>query len=235
MSRRKRRGEGPSPSPAAEGSGASEVDPARPPKQFDPKTFAQVDKALGSFAQRRFGKAMPALAAAFFGIASKEERTYPELQAAYALYVCYGWQDEEGRRIVDMFAEHGLKMSPEEQRLIEALRRARMVLFVSHHVEPANKQIVGRCAMRDEAITILDHGAFSAMKPGDGLLTWVFPVGALSRPFGPGTLVPKRAIAAIEQAAVKLADDENVTLADLADKRPSQLFWLVYRAVELAQ
>ena len=77
---------------------------------------------IGSFAQRRFGGMMPIVGKGFFaGARDEEEAKSSEIQQGFALYFVYGYRDNAGRRVIDMFREYGLKLDREQTRVLGAL------------------------------------------------------------------------------------------------------------------
>lgn len=220
-SRRHRRGQASSGAPAPT---------PRSGRQLDAEAFVQVDRMIGAFSQNRFAKVLPAVMAGFFGAAkSKEELHNEELQAAFMLFFVYGWTDPHGMRIVDAFAEYGPKLEGEQQRVLDALRTARLVFFRVEGREAANKQLSGRDVLRDEPMLVLDHNAFETLADGDALLAWFFDVGELARPFGVATQVQNAKYPAIEAALVRLAAALSVTVPELPARKPAQTFWTIYR------
>lgn len=216
------------------------VEQARQPKravksvrQLDPEAFKQVDMMIGSFAQRRFGNIMPKVAAGFFGAAKGDEPNHPELQQAFALYFVYGYRDNQGVRIIDMFEKFGLDLDREQKRVVEACKRAQLVAFQLERVNPANKQMLGLDILRGIPVTTLDQNAFGQMAPGDVMLAYMFPVGDLWRPLGLATKVPRARVASLRNALSQLASEQRISPIELPDHRPAQVFWVTYRAAEL--
>lgn len=202
-------------------------------RQLDPEAFKQVDLMIGSFAQRRFGNIMPKVAAGFFGAAKGDEPNHPELQQAFALYFVYGYKDQQGLRVVDMFERFGLDLDREQKRVLEACKRARLVAFQLERVNPANKQMLGLDILRGIPMTVLDQSALERLAPGDLLLAYMFPVGDLWRPLGMATKVPRGRVNALRAKLAQLANEQGFAPVDLPDRRPAQVFWLTYRGAEL--
>lgn len=230
-SRRQRRGHGKPAAPVALADAAPQDE-----RQLDVATFVAVDKMIGAFARRRFGKAFPALAQTFFKIATPAEVASKELQAAFALWVVYGWKDAEGRRIVDMFAEYGLPLVGEQTRVLAALLRCRFAVFSLRRSEPANKQLRGRDVLRDEPMIILDHAAYEHMHGGDALVSWFFPAGKLWRPLGVATRIPRARVKAVCDALVHFkrgVEAPAQTLRRIADDQPAQVFWTTFRGANM--
>jgi hypothetical protein len=207
-----------------------------PPPRVEKEAFERVEKNLAAFAQRRFAKALPAVAAAFFSSSGGADRHNPELQAAFALYWVYGWRDDDGCRIVDMFAGFGLPQDDfSDAQALAALRNSRLILFELRSKEPANKQLVGEDILRGERITLLDHASFETLSAGDSLLAWCFPTGDLWRPMGVATLIPEATRKMVVDGLVGVAESEELTLMALPEKRPAKTFWMVYRVVNLGR
>jgi hypothetical protein len=226
--RRRRRGQDtPAATPPSPGSPAT-----REARQLDPRAFADVDAMLGAFAHRQFGRLIPAVMAGFFGAATREERQNPELQSAFMLFFVYGWKDPDGKRLVDAFAAYGPALHGEQARVLGALRRARLRLFEVQTRGVDNKQLGGRDPLRDEPMALLDHRAFETLEAGDGLLAWCMG-DALARPFGVATTVEARRMPALLTALRQLARELGMTATELADRRPAQTFWTVYRAANV--
>lgn len=235
-SRRRKRGHSKSsPSPAGEAHAAAPKKRAvKTSKQLDREAFGQVDRMIGSFAQRRFGPMMAPVAKGFFGNAKdKAETELPELQQAFALYFVYGYRDGQGQRIIDMFKRFGLQLDREQSRVLKALERTRLVVFGLESKNDANKQLAGRDILRGLPMTALDHNVFAKVSPGDVLVAYMFPVGDLWRPLGMATLVGRVKVGALRNSLSKLASDQGFSPQQLADRRPAQVFWLAYRAAEL--
>lgn len=201
-------------------------------RQLDPEAFRQVDLMIGSFAQRRFGKLMPKVAASFFGVAQGDEPKHPELQQAFALYFVYGYRDQQGLRILDMFERFGLDLDREQKRVVEACKRARFVVFQLERSNAANKQMQGLDILRGVPISTLDQNAFGRLVPGDVLVAYMFPVGDLWRPLGMATKVSRERVNALRAGLAKLATDQGIAPPDLADRRPAQVFWTAYRTAD---
>lgn len=201
-------------------------------RQLDGEAFKQVDAMLASFAQRRFGALIPEVAKGFFGNANADEARAPELQQAFALYFAYGFRDPQGRRIVDMFAQFGLELDFEQKRVLEAVLRARFVVFQLERKEDSNKQLHGRDLLRNEPLTLLDHNAFAKTLPGDVLIAYMFPVGDLWRPLGLATKVQRARVGSLRAGLDKLAAEQGFTLAVMGERRPAQVFWLGYRVAD---
>lgn len=201
-------------------------------RQLDPEAFRQVDLMVGSFAQRRFGNIMPKVAAGFFGAARGDEPNHPELQQAFALYFVYGYCDSQGLRIIDMFERFGLELDREQKRVLEACKRARLVVFQLERSNPANKQMLGIDMLRAVPMTILDHNAFDRMTPGDVLLAYMFPVGDLWRPLGLATKVARAQANTLRAGLAQLANEQGFAPVELPDRRPAQVFWVTYRCAE---
>ncbi|PRQ09658.1 hypothetical protein [Enhygromyxa salina] len=201
-------------------------------RQLDPEAFKQVDLMIGSFAQRRFGGMMPEVAKAFFAVARGEEAKHPELQQAFALYFVYGYRDGQGLRVLDMFAQHGLQLDREQRRVLDACMRARFVVFGLERKNDANKQLIGRDILRETPMTVLDNVAFAQLSPGDVLGAYMFPVGDLWRPLGMATKVAGARTKALSQALGQLSGAQSLAPIALADRRPAQVFWTLYRVAE---
>lgn len=201
-------------------------------RQLDPEAFRQVDLMIGSFAQRRFKNIMPKVAAGFFGVAKGDEPKHPELQQAFALYFVYGYRDQQGLRIIDMFERFGLELDREQKRVLEACKRARFVVFQLERVNPANKQMIGLDILRGIPMTTLDQNAFSRMSPGDVLIAYMFPVGDLWRPLGMATKVPRARVNTLRAGLAQLANEQGFAPVELPDRRPAQVFWVAYRSAE---
>ena len=201
-------------------------------RQLNPEAFRQVDGMIGSFAQRRFGPLMPKVAEGFFGNASEEERKTQVLQQAFALYFVYGYRDGQGLRILDMFARFGLKLDREQQRVLDALSRTTFMVFSLERLNNANKQMQGRDALRGMPMTALDRGVFDQVGPGDVLVGYMFPVGDMWRPLGMCTKVPRAKANTLAQGLNQLAQRQGFSSAQLADRRPHQVFWTALRVAE---
>lgn len=201
-------------------------------RQLDPEAFQQVDAMIGSFAQRRFGALMPKVAAGFFGNASEDERKHATLQKAFALYFVYGYRDAQGLRIIDMFSRFGLKLDREQKRVLEACLRASQCVCVIESKNAANKQLQCRDLLRGVPMTVLDRGAFDVFGPGDVLIAYMFPMGDMWRPLGMVTKVPRARGKALSQGLSQLAQRQGFAPAQVADRRPDQVFWTAIRIAE---
>lgn len=237
VNQRKRRGhkqlEASAASSPVEPAGAGQKRAVKSVRQLDPEAFRQVDLMIGSFAQRRFGNLMPQVAAGFFGAARGDEPNHPELQKAFALYFVYGYRDPQGLRIVDMFERFGLKLDREQKRVLEACKRAQLVVFQLERQNPANKQMLGLDILRGIPMTVLDQSAFERMSPGEVLIAYMFPVGDLWRPLGMGTRIPRANVNTLRAGLAQLANEQGFAPAELSDRRPAQVFWVAYRSAEM--
>jgi hypothetical protein len=240
VNQRKRRGHTQQPPAGTEAASlvvepSAAVQPKRAVKsvrQLDPEAFRQVDMMVGSFAQRRFGNIMPKVAAGFFGAARGDEPNHPELQQAFALYFVYGYQDQQGLRLIDMFERFGLKLDREQTRVLEACKRARFVVFQLERQNPANKQLLGLDILRGIPMTVLDQNAYERLSPGDVLIAYMFPVGDLWRPLGMATKVPRANVNTLRAGLAQLANEQGFAPAELSDRRPAQVFWVAYRSAD---
>jgi hypothetical protein len=203
-------------------------------RQLDPEAFKRVDMMIGSFAQRRFGGMMPEVAKAFFAVARGDEANHPELQQAFALYFVYGYRDAQGLRVLDMFAQHGLQLDREQQRVLDACMRARFVVFGLERKNESNKQLIGRDILRETPMTVLDNVAYAQLSPGDVLGAYMFCVGDLWRPIGMATKVERAKTKALSQSLSQLSGNQNLVPIALADRRPAQVFWTLYRVAEMS-
>ncbi len=202
-------------------------------RQLDSQAFAQVDRMVGSFAQRRFGGLMPTVGKGFFaGAQSEAEAKAPEVQQAFSLFFVYGYRDTAGRRLIDMFEQYGLELDREQKRVLAAVKRARYVAFAVQAKNENNKQIAGRDMLRGLPMTTLDNGAFSQINPGDVLVAYMFPVGDLWRSLGPAVLVRRAKTGLLVQGFDKLARDQGFHASELPERRAAQVFWMAYRAAE---
>jgi hypothetical protein len=203
-------------------------------RQLDPEAFKRVDMMIGSFAQRRFGAMMPKVAEGFFAVARGDETKHPELQQAFALYFVYGYRDAQGLRVLDMFARHGLELDREQTRVLDACMRAQFVVFGLERKNEANKQLIGRDILRETPMTVLDNVAYAQLSPGDVLGAYMFPVGDLWRPLGMATKVAGANTKRLSQGLSQLAQGQNLVPIALADRRPAQVFWTLYRVAEMS-
>lgn len=220
---------------AAEAAALAASQPKRAVKsvrQLDPEAFRAVDLMIGSFAQRRFGNLMPKVAAGFFGAAKGDEPNHPELQQAFALYFVYGYRDQQGLRIIDMFERFGLELDREQKRVLEACKRSRFVVFQLERTNPANKQLIGLDMLRGIPMTVLDQNAYERLAAGDVLIAYMFPVGDLWRPLGMATKVARARVTNLRAGLAKLATEQGFAPVELPDRRPAQVFWVAYRSAD---
>ncbi|MCA9680899.1 MAG: hypothetical protein KC457_01785, partial [Myxococcales bacterium] len=220
---------------AAQGQAPARKRAVKAVRQLDPETFRNVDLMIGSYAQRQFKQLMPKVAQGFFaplGDKAAELSKRSDLQQAFALFFVYGFRDSAGRRVIDMFGQSGLKLDREQTRVFEALERTKLVVFAIQSMNPANKQMAGRDALREMPITALDHNLFQKVKPGDVALAYMFPVGDMWRPLGMATMVPRAKVNLFDQGLGRLAREQGLAAAQLGEARPAQLFWLAYRTAE---
>ena len=235
VNQRKRRGHKAETDAAAAAAAAAAELPKRSVKsvrQLDPEAFRAVDMMIGSFAQRRFANIMPKVAAGFFGAAKGDEPNHPELQQAFALYFVYGYRDQQGQRVVEMFERFGLDLDREQKRVLEACKRAHLVVFQLERVNPSNKQMIGLDILRGIPMTTLDQNAFERMAPGDVLMAYMFPVGDLWRPLGMATKIARARVNQLRAGLAQLANEQGFTPVQLPDHRPAQVFWVGYRSAE---
>jgi hypothetical protein len=234
---RKRRGH--SAEAQVEAAAKAEAEAARPKlavkavRQLDPEVFKQVDLMIGSFAQRRFAPLMPKVAAGFFAAAKGDEKNRPELQQAFALFFVYGYRDAQGLRVIDMFSRFGLQLDREQKRVVDACLRACMVVFALERKNEANKQLLGRDILRGLPMTLLDNVAYDALKPGDVMVAYMFPVGDMWRPLGLGTKVARARAQALSKGLGQLAESQNLSGVAVADMRPAQVFWTAFRLADM--
>ena len=203
-------------------------------RQIDPEALSAFEQRLDAFAHRRFGPLLPGLGKAFFKGASRDEVREPGLQTAFRNWVMYGFRDEAGLRIVDMFAAAGLHGEPEIGRAVNAARQSRFAVAAVETRDEATQQMRVGDLLREESFTYLDKNTFVHAQAEDLLCGWVFPSGVLWRPIGLCTRVPKVAATAVRQAMGELAAAEAMAFPELAERRSMKLFWLVYRAALLA-
>ena len=204
-------------------------------RQLDPEVFKQVDLMIGSFAQRQYGKLMPKAAEGFFsplGDQAKQQSQRKDLQQAFALFFVYGYRDGSGLRIVDMFARQGLKLDREQARCLDACRRARYVVFVLERKNEANRQLMGRDALRGIPMTVLDKVAYDQLEAGDVVGAYMFSVGDLWRPIGMGTKVARAKTKELSDGLSQLAQNQRISVVQLSDLRPGQVFWSTFRFAE---
>lgn len=227
-SRRKRRGEGAAPP----------VIPATRPdvgtKQIDPADFAKMQVRLDAFIERRFAPLVPALGQAFFQPARKGELGDPGLREAFRLWSLLGYRDPDGLRLVDMFAAAGLHDEPEIDRSLNAMRRARFRVLRIDARDESQKRLQTFDLLDDEAVSLLDRQAFDQVAIDELLCGWFFPAAGLWRGLGAVTRISKVVADEIREAIFSLAAHEQMTPAELAERRSMKLFWMLYRSAALA-
>jgi hypothetical protein len=220
MSRRRRRGE-----PV----GAPPQEQVELPDTLDPAVFRQVDDTLWAFANRRLRPVVDAVGAAFLGPSHAPERKLPEIQLALRAYATLGWSDAQGRRIIDMFAAHGVDLPLEQEQALQSLRQGAFGLYAIEEID--GHDMTAHDFMRQESFTLRDQNAAASVEPGDLLLAWAVPSAKAWHPVGAATLVPASHRAVVEAGLRELAVSMETSLSDLPSTHPVHVFWTVFRLV----
>ena len=212
--------------------------PDRIARQIDPEHFSALLARAEAFAQRRFGPILPQLGAAFFRGRSKDDLTDEGLQAAFRAWVLYGFRDEDGIRIIDMFAAAGIPPERELGRALTAARQARFAFFEVLERNPKTKQVRARDlnseaeSPKDE-VDFLDRHAYDDLEVSAVLAGWYVPVGALWRPVGAATLIPADKAALLREGLDQLHARQNLPREAATQSQSMQMFWLAFRVANL--
>lgn len=246
-SRRKRRGTGgipqQSPQSAAQALAEAERAVGAPPPQpqakvlsigrYERADFERVEALLAGFAQRRLAEVVKAVSKGFFTAASPQEQQLPELRTAFYSFLLYGWRDQSGVRVVDLFRRIGPGLEGRQLAALDACAGARLGLVAVDDVTPHKQRLRGRDILRGEAVTVRDQTATKQLRPGDRLLGWLIPWGTSWQLIGVATQVEARKAQALDRALESMAAQLRAGRRDLADRHAANLFWVVYRVASL--
>lgn len=207
-------------------------------RQIDPEHFVALIARAEAFAQRRFGPILAQLGAAFFRGRSPAEVREQGLQAAFRAWVLYGFRDENGVRIIDMFAAAGIPPKAEVARALVAARQARFGFFEVLERNPRTKQVRARDLTSGEEspadeLDFLDRNSYESLEISSVFAAWFVPVGALWRPVGAATLVPAAKHELLITGFERLLASQKLERAAFANKNSMQLFWLAYSVANL--
>lgn len=247
-SRRKRRGSGPFQNTEQEilqaqaeaRARAEAVDKLGADKPITPKfgryeraDFERVEALLAGFAQRRLAEVVQAVGKGFFAAAGPQEQQLPELRTAFYSFLLYGWRDQSGVRVVDLFRRIGPRLEGRQLAALDACAGARLGLVAVDDVSPHKQRLRGRDLLRGEAVTVRDQSATRALRPGDRLLGWLIPWGTSWQLIGVATQVEARKAQALDRALESMAAQLKSGRRELADRHAANLFWVVYRVASL--
>lgn len=246
-SRRKRRGSGGIPTETPQTAAQHLADAERafgapPPKpqakvlsigRYERADFERVEALLAGFAQRRFPEVVQAVSKGFFAAASPQEQQLPELRTAFYSFLLYGWRDQSGVRLVDLFRRIGPTLDGRQLAALEACQGARLGLVAVDDVSPHKQRLRGRDLLRGESVTLRDRSAAESLRPGDRLLGWQIPWGTSWQLIGVATQVEARKAQALDRALESMLAQLKAGRRDLADRHAANLYWVVYRVASL--
>jgi len=203
-------------------------------KQIEPADFAAMQARLDAFIERRFAPMIPALGEAFFQPARRGELDDPGLREAFRSWSLLGYRDPQGLRLIDMFAAAGLHAEPHIDRALNAMRQARFrVLRISSRNE--HQKLLATFDLLDDAeVSLLDRLAYDQVAVDEMLCGWFFPAAGIWRALGAVTRVAKVSGDELRAAISSLAAHEQMSPAELGERRSMKLFWMLYRATALA-
>jgi hypothetical protein len=209
-------------------------------RQIDPEHVSALVSRAEAFAERRFGPILTQLGASFFQGRTPADLRDEGLAAAFRAWVLYGFRDENGVRIIDMFAAAGIPPQREVARALTAARQARFAFFEVLERNPRTKQVRARDlnsphASPDDEVDFLDHTAYEVLEIGSVLAGWFVPVGPLWRPIGAATHVPPSKLPFLTAGLAQLAQGHSLAREELAQKYAMQMFWLAFRVANLEQ
>ena len=241
QSRRKRRGSGiGSPAAAATAPTPAVKRPSAPSSaatqakvlsigRFERGDFERVEGMLAAFVNRRLADLIPQVARGFFAAATKQEQQLPELRSAFYSFLFYGWRDGNGVRIVDLFRRLGPGIQGRQLAALEACSGARLGLVHIQDVNVKKQRLRGRDTLRDEAVTLRDKNAVTAVRPGDRLLSWMIPWGTSWQPIGVATHIEARKVDALDRAIESMANNLRAVRRELPERHAANLYWVIYR------
>ena len=242
-SRRKRRGTAasepdaatrPSTRPSTRPDAGGAQAPVRAPR-VNARAYAEAMQQLRAFSEQRFEKLITAVAQGFFGMATREEVQRPELRAAFFAFFVLGYRDQNGVSILQMFRGYGFRPTQPQARALEALERAtfRVVEITEKH--EGSRQFEGVDILDGANLRFVDKRAFEALHPGDAIMAWFMASGEVLRPVEVATHVDALRLPGVHAALRSLAESAEVELAELSMRRPAQVFWTVYRGVNVGR
>ena len=226
-SRRKRRGAAP-PTPELK---PRQADAATP--RVDPRAYQEIMSQIRAFSEQRFERLITAVAQGFFGLATPEETKLPELRAAFFAFFVLGYRDQNGISIVRMFRGYGFKPTPIQTRALDALESSRLRLVEITERHEGNRQFSGIDLLDRSTLRFVDKNAYEALDVGDAIMAWFMPSGGVFRPVEVATHVDSLRIPGICSALKSLAERARVEPAQIAIRQPAQVFWTVYRGVNV--
>lgn len=95
----------------------------------------------------------------------------------FVSYLLYGIEDEQGERLVDVYArERGASLGPKEAEVLAALRQARFSLLEVQEVR-LDEGIDFIDQITGEAISVQERSATHSLKRLDLVLAWTIPIG----------------------------------------------------------
>lgn len=155
---------------------SAEPAPATPKfGRYERPDFERVESMLASFANRRLGPLVNAVAQGFYGAATAEERENPGIRTAFYSFFLYTYRDPKGIRVIDLFADSGLPVEGRQKAALDACLQARLVVMSIDDVHVGKHRMRGRDLLRDEPVTALDRNASQLVKPGERLMCWQIP------------------------------------------------------------
>lgn len=209
-------------------------------RQIAAEDFAALIARAEAFAQRRFGPILPQLGAAFFKGRSATEVRDEGLQAAFRAWVLYGFRDQQGIRIIDMFASAGIPAQGEIARALTAARQARWGFYEVVERNPGTKQVRVRnwttdATAPDDELDVLDRRGFEVLSLGSVLTGWFAPVGGLWRPLSAATLVPASKAKLLRGGLDALVNAQSKSVDEFSQTAAIALFWLAFRVANLEE
>ncbi len=247
-SRRKRRGTGPisteeqrlletsrpRPQIAATPRTSAEPTPATPKfGRYERPDFERVESMLASFANRRLGPLVNAVAQGFYGAATAEERENPGIRTAFYSFFLYTYRDPKGIRVIDLFADSGLPVEGRQKAALDACLQARLVVMSVDDVHVGKHRMRGRDLLRDEPVTAIDRNASQLVKPGERLMCWQIPWGTSWQPIGYAVQVEQRKAVALDRALETLCNNLRAVRREMPEQHAANLWWLVHRVANM--
>jgi len=135
-------------------------------------------------------------------------------------------------RVVDMYRGYGFKPSPVELRAVEALDATRLRLVEVVDRVDANRQLKVVDKLTGDTLSVSDQEAYQSLGIGDGMMAWFMPSSEIHRPIEVATHVKAELLGPMVEGLSTLASENSVSLAELPERKPAQVFWAVYRSAQ---
>lgn len=201
--------------------------------RYERPDFERVESMLASFANRRLGPLVNAVAKGFYGAATPEERENAGIRTAFYSFFLYSYRDPQGIRVVDLFADAGLPLEGRQRAALDACLQARLVVMSIEDVHVGKHRMRGRDLLRDEPVTALDRNASQLVKPGERLMCWQIPWGTSWQPIGYAVQVEQRKAVALDRALETLCNSLRAVRREMPEQHAANLWWLVHRVANM--